>query len=57
MDDIRIECCRRKCKYVHMHSERVSVPDTSKKFAGLGVSNLVCPKCGSKEYYRLDKQA
>ncbi|MDP3978366.1 MAG: hypothetical protein Q8P85_10300 [Pseudomonas sp.] len=57
MEDIRIECCKRKCKHVHMHSERVKVLNKSKERAGLGMSDLVCPKCGGKEYYRLDQTA
>lgn len=53
MSDIKVECCKRKCKHVHTVSERKSVP--SPDFEGINV--LVCPKCGNDEYYRLDKPA
>ncbi|PKR39925.1 hypothetical protein [Serratia marcescens] len=43
------ECCRRKCKLVHLHSERVMVE--GKPIGGVPVKDSTCPRCGCKEFY------
>lgn len=53
-----IECCRtRKCRWQGMWSDLVSVRN-EKESASLGVniSDKVCPKCGCKEVYRLERE-
>lgn len=45
--DIPVQCTR--CKYKHMKSERVGVPD--RKIPGM--ENLVCPRCGARPFFDL----
>lgn len=52
MADILVKCCR--CRNKHRESERQPVP--SKRHKGLGVSNMVCPRCGAKDYYMVAPQ-
>lgn len=49
-NDILVQCCR--CRNKHRESERIDLPD--KKYAGLGVTTLVCPRCNCKSYYKID---
>ncbi len=49
MDDFKVECCKRKCKHIHLHSERVAVRDPDYKI--VAVNQLVCPKCGHEDFY------
>lgn len=43
------ECSNRKCKLVHLHSERVIVE--AKLIHGIPVQDSTCPRCGCKEFY------
>ncbi|WP_124624217.1 hypothetical protein [Burkholderia cenocepacia] len=52
-NDIPIECSKtRKCGWKGMHSDLVD-GGPAKGFSGkLGITQLVCPKCGNNTYYR-----
>lgn len=47
--DLKVQCCR--CRNKHLESERKKVP--SKRWADIGASDLVCPRCSCKSYYKL----
>lgn len=51
-----IECCHtRKCKWKGKWSDLVPVP--SKDNSGpLDVDENTCPKCGGKEFYRIEQE-
>ena len=44
------KCCR--CRHTHMRTDRISQP--SRRF-GAGVSDLVCPNCGSTTFWEIDR--
>jgi len=58
-NDIYVECCKRKCKDRHWESERdYVVNEKETKGQWVQISDSLCPKCGNKEYYKIDaKQA
>lgn len=49
-DPVYCKCCR--CRHTHMRTDRISQP--SRRF-GAGVSDLVCPNCGSTTYWEIDR--
>lgn len=51
MPDIKVECAQRNCRHKHTESERLRVPN--KKWAW--ASDMVCPKCGCKSYYKPER--
>jgi len=55
MSDIRVECSR--CRNKHMESERLQVPSSKYKTSGLGICDMVCPRCCCESYYRVEEPA
>ncbi|NSL16522.1 hypothetical protein HTE05_23240 [Serratia marcescens] len=43
------ECSNRKCKFIHLHSERGLVE--GKPVGNITVQDSTCPRCGCKEFY------
>lgn len=56
MSDISVECCNRKCKLKHKHSERLKAESRDSEHRRLGAMDLVCPACGHRDYYRLEEK-
>jgi hypothetical protein len=55
MDDIYLECCRRRCKSKHWRCELQDAPHHDEELRDLGVVAKVCPNCGHHEFYRVDQ--
>ncbi len=49
-----VQCAR--CRNVHPHSARVSQPRPLRLHTVIGISDLVCPRCGAKSFYDLQPQ-
>lgn len=51
MKDAKVKCSR--CRNIHLMSERERKQD--KKYKDLLLFDSVCPRCGCKTYYELNK--
>lgn len=56
MDNDKIECCRtRKCGWNGLHRDLVRAPSKNRAFKGIVAHDLVCPKCGCREHYVIER--
>jgi len=52
---IQDKCSRRKCGWIGTDDDKKPVLNRKWSARGLKVNDLVCPKCGYKEFYELRK--
>lgn len=46
---VKLKCTR--CRHVHTEADRISLPRPRRSTSEIQMSDMVCPRCGCKNYY------
>lgn len=49
LTNLEVQCCR--CRHTHHESDRVSRPRPRRSTSEIQIYDMVCPRCGAKNYY------